>query len=590
MKAIKFKISMALTPLNENLGHYRAAHLLRRTVFGANQSTIDAFASLTPTQALAQLFKDGLELPLPPIDPNTGTEWMSTGTTDANSENFELENYFIRWHLGQFFGGLSAEQDKLAYIFREKLVLFFHTHFTTKRSVVNNSRALYFQNQLFRKFAFDGFLPDGLNFKSLTVKISVDNAMLVFLDGRLNVKGSPNENYARELLELYSAGRGLEGANDNTGTEGDYGTFTEQDVQAGAKVLSGFDVDNDFSTIDPDTELPSGKIKGNGTIASQHDNLPKQLSNRLGSIVIEPNAELLINGEPTRESAIDEITQFIDAIYGQEETAKHICRKIYRFFGYHEIDEARQNGIITDLAQIFTDSNFSIQAVLEAFFSSLEFYEGNSGIEDDAYGSIIKSPIDLVVGHARKFEIELPDFLQNADEFYEITGFMMNKISDMGLNYYEPYEVAGYPAYHQFPIYYRGWITTSYLTQRYAYIQSVSSGMMDNNPITVMSPIEYVEKNIDFDLAANARDLVEEVCKHFLAVSANIAFDNTTSELSEERLNYFLNAFLLSFDIDEDPESTWTFRWTNGVDRETVSRQLQDLFNAVLQSPEYQLM
>ncbi|GAA5025859.1 hypothetical protein GCM10011506_10860 [Marivirga lumbricoides] len=578
---------MALTPLNETLGRHRAAHLLRRTVFGATQTTINTFASLTPSDAMERLFKDNLESPLPPIDPATGTEWMTTGTTDANSEGFELENYFLRWHLGQFLGGLSTGEDQLAYIFKERLVLFLHTHFTTKKSVVNNSRALYFQNELFRKFAFDSFLPDELNFKALTVKVSLDNAMLRFLDGRFNVKGNPNENYARELLELYSAGRGLEGADKNTQEEGDYGTFTEEDVQAAAKILSGFDFDDSFSEIDPDTGLPTGKIKSNG---NQHDNNPKTMSFRLGNTVIAPDPELLVNGEPTRESAIDEIRQLIDVIFAQEETAKHICRKIYRFFGYHEIDDSVQAGIITDLANVFIAADYKIQSVLTAFFTSREFYEGATGVQDDVFGSIIKSPIDLVVGHARAFELTLPNYITNASEFYEITGFMMGKIDDMGLSYYEPYEVAGYSAYHQFPIYHRGWITTTYLTQRYAYMQNVSLGMMDSNPLSTLTPIEYVEKHIDFGLASNAKSLVEEVCKQLLAVSENVSFTNAASELSEERLNYFLNAFLSTFQIDQDPEGAWTTRWTNGVDRETVVRQLQDLFNSVFQSPEYQLM
>ncbi len=589
---------MALTPLNENLGRTRAAHLLRRTVFGATLAEVDSFAALTPTEALTLLFKDGLESPLPPIDPATGSEWMVSGTSDANSEN--LDSLFLRWHIGQMCGGLAPNEDKLAHIFREKMVLFLHTHFTTKKSTVSNSRSLYYQNELFRRFAFDKNLlvepedpletPIQLNFKSLVIKVCVDNAMLKFLDGRLNVKGNPNENFARELLELYSAGRGLEGSDKNSEFDGDYGTFTEQDVQEGAKILSGFDVDPNFSVIDPDTGLPTGRIRGNGNIANQHDNNTKELSIRFNNAVIAPNPELLVGGEATRESALDEIQQFMDAIFDQEETAKHICRKIYRFFGYHEITEEIHAGIITDLAQIFIASDFKIQPVLEAFFSSREFYEGAAGLEDDVYGSIIKSPIDLVLGHARTFEINLPHYLNNPTEFYEATGFMLDRIGDMGLDYYEPFEVAGYSAYHQYPIYYRGWITTNYLTQRYSYFQKVSSGMMDETQVELLAPIDYVVKNLDFTLASNARDLVAEVCKQLLSVSSNVSFGDDASELTEERLSYFLNAFLLTFAIDENPEEAWTIRWTNGFDPEVVSRQLQDLFNAILQSPEYQLM
>ena len=117
---------------------------------------------------------------------------------------------------------------------------------------VSDSRALYFQNALFRLFALDANASDpDVNFKKLTVKVSVDNAMLQLLDGTLNVKGSFNENYARELLELYSIGRGLEANPPATSGEiGDYGVYREQDVQTTARILTGWEYDEDFANID----------------------------------------------------------------------------------------------------------------------------------------------------------------------------------------------------------------------------------------------------------------------------------------------------------------------------------------------------
>jgi hypothetical protein len=242
------------------------------------------------------------------------------------------------------------------------------------------------------------------------------------------------------------------------------------------------------------------------------------------------------------------------------------------------------------LATVFRDNDFRIQPVLEAFFTSREFYEGAAGVTDDSYGSIIKSPIDLVIGQARSFELELPDYIDEYEAFYEASGTLLSRIDDMGLAFYEPYEVAGYSAYHQFPIYHRSWITTTYLTQRYAFVQYLNFNMMNDLQLNMLSPIEYVEKFIDDSIASNARLLVEEVCRHFLPLSNSIAFEDNSSELTNERLLYFLDAFLNTFAIDENPEEAWNFRWTNNVDRETVSRQLLDLFNGVLQSPEYQLM
>ncbi|MFK7951385.1 MAG: DUF1800 family protein, partial [Ekhidna sp.] len=144
---------MPLSTLNSTLGIKRAAHLLRRTCFGGTVAEIESFASLTPTEAVEQLFSSDLPDTGYPIDPLTGVEWITTGT--SQSEGFELDRYFLSWHLGQLLGNEIEENIKLPYIFRERLVFFLHTHFTTKLSVVNSSRALYYQQALFRLFAFD---------------------------------------------------------------------------------------------------------------------------------------------------------------------------------------------------------------------------------------------------------------------------------------------------------------------------------------------------------------------------------------------------------------------------------------------------
>lgn len=591
---------MPFTPLNETLGKERAAHLLRRACFGASVAEIDAFALLTPAQAFAQLYDDQLpEAPLP-IDLATGAEWVNAGTTDANSEGFVLSRYINAWQIGQILAAGVSNEKKLAYSFRERLVFFLHTHFTTKQSISGNNRGIYFQSALFRKYAFDRddwtrpneedpLLPDEVipvNFLRLANKVCVDNAMLVFLDGRLNVKGSPNENFARELLELYAIGRGLESVVPSSGTDGDYYNYTELDVQEGARVLSGFDVDNDFSNIDEDTGLPRGVIKG-GTIASSHDNGVKTLSERFGNATIQPTPELTLNGSPTEESLLDEISQLLDIVYAQNETALHICRKLYRFFVYDEISESTQNGIIQDMADIFKANEFKLYPVLEALFTSREFYEGSAGYSDDIFGSIIKSPLDLVAGLVKNFEIAVPDY-SSWEFFYSFHQSILNHISNMGMDFYEPFEVAGYPAYHQFPIYNRSWITTNYLTQRYAYIVGAfESGITTNTEKVDIYNI--VRENIDNATAREAKALVIALVKDFLPVSGIISFDDpATSELTQERLNYFLVTFL--GDIDVDPEASWTFRWDNENDVETMTMQLVSLMNALLQSPEYQLM
>ncbi|SNS60593.1 Protein of unknown function [Ekhidna lutea] len=591
---------MPLNALTGTLGKKRAAHLLRRTCFGGSITEIDTFATLTPAQAVAQLFNTELPDPVLPIDPLTGSEWITTG--NSQSEGFELEQYFLAWHLGQMLANGIDDSLKLPYIFRERLVFFLHTHFTTKRSVVGSSRGLYYQQALFRLFAFDGeditipaddpIDPDTIvprNFKQLTKKISVDNAMLVFLDGRFNVKGSPNENYARELLELYSIGRGLEGNVPEPEFQGDYYYYTEEDVQAGAQVLSGFNVDPTFSNIDEDTGLPRGTVRG-GNIATSHEEGVKSFSSRMGNASVTPDATLELAGNPTEESVLDEISQFVDLIYDQEETARSICREVYRFFVYHQVDQSLQDDIIQEMADIFTANDYKLQPVLEALLTSRHFYEAEAGKGDNNFGSIIKSPLDVVLGFIRNFDIQLPDYETNLTEYYDFTIGVLGEIRLQGMDYYEPFEVAGYPAYHQFPIFNRSWITTNYLTNRYNFIRgSISEGMeMEMGQVDIL---QFVRNNFPDAVASNARDLIIAVAEYLLPTAENLSFDTPdVGELTVERLNYFLTAFLYSPQLDPDPEDMWTNRWLNGLDDEVIANQLSNLFNAMLQSPEYQLM
>ncbi len=579
---------MPLTEFSGTLGVKRAAHLLRRATFGATKQQIDTFAQLTPAQAVNQLLRQSLPNPVLPPDPATGQEWFLSGTTNANSEDNDLQNYFKGWFIAQMLGGGTDPSIELAYSARERIVFFLHTHFTTIQSKVNNSRSLYFQNQLLRLHALDALSVDPLlNFKELSVRISIDNAMLALLDGNQNVKGSPNENYAREFMELYTIGRGLEGTLPTPDEPGDYILFTEADVQAAARVFSGWVVDKDFGTIDADTELMRGKVRGNPQNASSHDNDPKTFSVRFDNMVIEPDPLLLNNGLPTEESAIDEIRQLVDYLYSKPETVKNICWKIYRFFVYapHTPDDsvAIDSAVITEMANTFVASGFKIQPVIENLLRSEHFYDSGAGVTDDSYGGIIKSPLDLVTGTLRFFDIRLPDMISQPEAFYEATGELVQNLEGLGLNFFEPYDVAGYEAYHQYPIYHRNWITPNYLARRYDFVRRVLTSQ-ENYMFTVDLEL-FVKNNISNAIARDARSLIIEVARYLLPHSDNLTFDegaDDTSSLRAQRLNYFKERFLQQFD-----EAYWTTRWDQSAP--DLREQLEFLFNTMLQSPENQL-
>lgn len=587
---------MPLPEFSGALGLKRAAHLLRRATFGATKQQIDSFAGLTPVQATTQLFGQALPAPVLPIDPKTGQEWVLSGITDANSEGSDLSQYLLSWFVGQMMN------PSLPYSAREKVVLFLHTHFTMIMEKVSNTRALYFQNELFRQFALDGNAADPeVNFKKLTVKVSVDNAMLQLLDGTLNVKGAFNENYARELLELYSIGRGLEANPPTTSGEiGDYGVYRESDVQTAARILTGWEYDDTFATIDPETGLRRGKIKGSPTNATAHDNdinKPKQFSDRFTSTLfpnntIVPDALLMPGGTPTEESALDEISKLIDLIYEQPETARNICRKIYRFYLWapHTDQESLAiEGIIDQMVDLFISpaNNFKIQPVIENLLRSQHFYEAAGGVTDDSFGGLIKSPIDLVVGTLRFFNVQLPEIATETEQYYEATGEILSHIVNQGMNFYNPYDVAGYEAYHQYPVYHRYWITTNSLSKRYDFIRQLIDAQ--GNMMFNVNTYEYIRDNFGA-VASDSEALLIALATYLLPHHDALTFDDTaddTSSLTAARLVYFKNRFLT--DVSMNPETYWTDTWNQGTDIGELREWLNRLFGALLQSPEYQL-
>jgi uncharacterized protein (DUF1800 family) len=577
---------MPLTPYSGSLGRKAAAHLLRRATFGANKQDIDTFSTLTAAAAVAQLFQSS-PLPSAPVLPG-GTSWVTQAPAPTEDEN-DLQHYLICWWLGVILNTGVSSTDKLAFSTREKTTFLLHTILTTIQETVGNSRSLYFQNALLRNFAFDDVADPKITLRELTKKICVDNAMLALLDGRLNVKGNPNENYARELMELYTIGKGLNDQIPATGVPGDYFYYTEQDVVAAAKVLSGYDIDDTFTTIDADTLLPRGKVKaGANLLPNQHDNTVKQFSARFSNATVTPNPTLLNGGQPTEASMLDEIDQLINIIYAQTETPKNICRKIYRFYVYHDISAAIDSSIVDNMASTFTSNNFKIEPVIKELLQSQHFYDSmDATVDNDNFGAIIKSPLDLVAGTLNFFEYQLPDYVSQPASFYMKAGNLLSSINDQGMNLMNPYDVAGYEAYHQFPLYHRMWINTNALTQRYKFIyDTMTVDNMDPDNVTI-DLLAYMQSRF----STNAMDpdaFIREIVSYILPLSTE------GSEITTQRLDWFkAQLYKLGQALPQGPLAFWQFSWTNAnsipASGEDTRGMLQDMVNAMMQSPEYQL-
>jgi uncharacterized protein (DUF1800 family) len=540
-----------------NLGEKNAAHLLRRATFGPTIEDIKLFSGKTASQAMDILFTVQ-PVPAAPVDPKTGSTWLNPkATLNVNSENSLLIDYFIAWHLDQMrISGTNI---------RERIVYFLHSHLPTRRSVVESSEAMYYQNCLFRYYAFG-------NFRELFKKICIDNAMLVYIDGRLNINQWPNENFAREMLELYSIGKGPQ-----TG-DGNYTNFTEQDIKEAARVLSGYKNDITFTNIDTDTNIPIGKLELNGVRAILHDAGSKTFSAAFQNTVIVPVAT--DGGYATAAAAKGELSAMVDMIFNQDETARFLCRKLYRFFVYYEITPDVETRIIVPLAQTFKNSGYNLKTIISELLSSRHFYDTDNAVtSDNNVAAIIKSPIELILGGLRFFNVPFPS--SPSQSFFD-DGYrngVMKLVLDQGLEFYEPYDVAGYDAYFQIPGYNRNWITPVNLANRYLFsrwlIENINRG--GTGEVIKADLVSFIDNPQHVANPSEATSVVKVFTDYLLAV-----------ELNSDRFNYFLNTIFL--------ESLAAYNWTNewnsykaGGSNAVVKLRLETLVTKIIQTPEFQL-
>jgi uncharacterized protein (DUF1800 family) len=564
----------SLAELSGPLGPERAAHLLRRASFGPTLNEMDDFSSLTATQALELLLDDSAEDPAPPVDLQTMATWVDPqGQAKAgenNSEQDTLFAYFQAWHMDVM--------RKAPTTLKERLTWFLHTHLPARWTEINSSEAIYYQNCLYRHYAYGSF-------RELFRKLCVDNAMLRYLDGYSNRYRNPNENFAREMFELYSIGKGPQQA------EGDYTNYEEKDIWEATKVLTGWEMDESYSTLDPDTGWPTGKMRSTSVnedgnmveIANEHNPEEKVFTTKFGERRIAP-AEI-VRDYATVEAAEAELDEMINMIFAEKETGRFIARKLYRFFVYHFISDEVEEDIIEPLAQLLLDKDFSLIGALKVLLKSEHFYDADDSLkENDNMGALIKSPVDLFTGLFRLFRMDFPDRESEAATFYTDMGWVVSKLVDQGLNFYEPFEVAGYPAYHQIPGYNRNWITTYALAHRYQTGDLLMEVPGDGNDKSFrLDILDWVENSGSLSDPSDPEEIMAVLSRGLLAVS-----------LTDERKDYFLYTVFLDA-LDENQEyarSKWRGEWQdyqNGGSADVVRSRLELLLSSLIQTPEFQL-
>src|SRR5450755_1334820 len=364
------------TALSDGLDEYsgewtttEVVHLLKRTLFGVRVNDLNYFLGKTMSQAVDELLTPTAAPVTVPLnsystdgysDP-TGVAawdtWINTGVDYPDSEmNTKRLDSLKCWWIGQ----LVNENRSI----HEKLTLFWHNHFAVDTLAHISdipARPWYDYYLILRANALG-------NFKQLVKSMTLSPAMLCYLNGNSNKKTSPNENYGRELQELYTIGKSPASQ------------YTEDDVRAAARVLTGHTVDSYFNYTFNEGD---------------HDDQNKAFSNFYGSTIITGRSGT---------SGPGELDDLLNMIFNTQESAKFICREIYNFFVYYKIDDSIETNIIGPLSQVFRSSGYDITAVMSVLLKSDHFY-------NMAYSSacLIKSPLDFVLGLRRKYQLKRPN-------------------------------------------------------------------------------------------------------------------------------------------------------------------------------------
>ena len=522
---------MPITPYSGTWGQTQRLHLLRRTLFGANKADIAAFSSSSMTDMVTAILTIPAAAPTPPLvdytpvnpsatDPTTdvaNATWVNNRIEGVNSGS--RQNSLRGWWLG-----LILQQERNI---REKMTFFWHNHVPTDISgAVNEPLYCYKYNALLRQHCLG-------NFRTLMRDMTLQPAMLIYLSGQSNQRNAPNENYGRELQELFCIGKDLQPS------------FSEADVQAAAKVLTGWRVNNTtlsaYFTLD------------------RHTITDKVFSNFYGNTVI--------TGQNNATGGVTELDALLDMLFAHPEVARFVVRKIYRLFVYYKIDATVEANVIVPLADLFRAGNYEVKPVMEALLTSQHFYDMAT-----ANSAMIKSPIDHNISFARTFGVILPSDTPNR---YKNFRYFNDEADKQGQKLGNPPNVAGWPAYYQTPNFHELWISSETLRKRKEFCDRLLTSGFNGMKVDVLA-FTMTLSNPSYPVS-----LIDEALFLLHPLASDAALKTT------------LKAILLS---NQTGDYYWTTAWDNYIGAPTntsfaniVRTRLQTLYQAITNMAEFHL-
>ncbi|KQS30686.1 DUF1800 family protein [Dyadobacter sp. Leaf189] len=541
-----------LDTYTEVLDSAGAAHLLRRATFGPTQQEIKDFTGKTADEAVQILIANASRrrTPPPPVEmdetrPDAGKPFI-TKPFDL-SRTYTYLNYVQYWWIG-----LMTEQTGYPSVL-EKLTAFWQNHFVVNGSEVQDYR---FTNQylnLLRGHALG-------NFRDMVIGVTKDPAMLVFQNGDKNSKERPNENYARELQELFTVGQ--------RDVEGNY-NYTEEDVKEAARVLTGWQV---FNRNKKDSTTFGVQYN-----ADRHDTGAKNFSPKYN------NTSIAGRSGPT--SGDEELSDLVNMLLSHPQSPRFICRKLYRWYVNPNITQEIEDQVVIPLAAFFSSAanNFAIEPVIRKLLASNIFFDQRN------IAAIVKSPAELMIGAMRFFEQPVPDMTSDYVAFRKMMNFINYSINLQQLDFLNQPTVFGSLPYYQTG-YSRNWINETTLglrgsrTDMLVYPSyTVKTGYKIG--IEVLERLKSIQPNF-----SDVQGTPAITCEQVLAEYTRNLFP---VELSQAQKDFLIDAIMM---MKSSPRMTWTKEWNNyrsapaDVTRQNIVLwRVRALLKYLLRMAEYQI-
>ena len=513
-----------------------ATHLLRRATAGPTKAEIASFTGKTALEAYNILKANINYNPAPPINLNENSSFYKQPFVTGpfrGADNFEWSSYVKFWWQSQL-----VRQDTPPSLL-EKLAVFWQNHFVTTREIVSDYRYVWRYLDTIRQNSLG-------NFKTFVKVITKDPAMLLYLNGNENVKNSPNENYARELQELFTVGEKDFAGNLN---------YTEDDVKAAARVLTGWYYTNHW-------------YEGTTTFGSAFDLNKHDITNKTFSAKY---SNTTITGINTATAGDTELNGLVDMLMAHPEAPKFICRKLYKWYVNPTVTADIETNVIIPLANFFKSAgnNFAIEPVLQKLLTSDIFYD------IDNIGAIVKSPLELAAGSLRFFNKAVPNMATDTVAFRKYFEFLDWQMYRMQMSLIDQPSVFGWEPYYQNALS-RAWIASSTIAVRNDYTDQY---------IWAWAEIA-AGRNMGLDLVEWAKSLQP----NFLSPTTTTAI-STVDILTAFSDRLFVTPLFQSqkdFLIDTImmqgiPRTSWTFEWNafRTVSSNPTDPTYNDKFNGI---------